>query len=112
MAGVRTKMTRVRTNVNYSDGKGELANFKALKHGGLDDELWTDETELIDYRRIKSKKQKKKRGCPENDYKEHVYIWQTEDRIRTSWSGKPIVWSVDVRVCCGCGKVSNRKFNW
>lgn len=111
-------MARIRQHLHYSDTKEELCEYKAARRGATEDALW-DEEELIDYRPAsKRKKPKKKRGCPENNYKEHVYVWETEvrygiKRTEHGWvTDRSRSWAVNVKKCCGCGKVANRKYHW
>ena len=51
------------------------------------------------------KKRRPKRGCPENNYKEHVYVWETR-KVRVS-DGSLFTW--EVKLCCGCEKVYTRR---
>jgi len=66
-------MARIRKRVHYSDYRSELAETKALRQGGFEDAYW-DEDELVDHRPSKKKKKAVPRGCPGNDYNEHVYM--------------------------------------
>lgn len=67
----------------------------------------------------KKKKPKKKRGCPENDYKAHVYVWVEEKHYRSRYTPNGFVedrsrppYTVREKTCCGCGHVTNRKYDW
>jgi hypothetical protein len=113
-------MARVRQHFHYSDTKGELAEYKDARHGAMEDAFW-DEDEVVDFPKAgKTKKPKKKRGCPGNDYKAHVYVWVTETRYFSKYNyerGYHVVdfsrpYTVDSKTCCGCGKVDNRRYNW
>ncbi|SRR6266540_2350361 len=67
----------------------------------------------------KKTKPKPKRGCPGNDFKAHVYVWQTETRYHSKWSPQGFMvqdktrpYTVDLNICCGCGKVAKRRYHW
>lgn len=106
-------MARIRQHMHYSDTRAELAEYKDARRGATEDAFW-DEDELIDYRSSPSKKKKprKRRGCPENDYKAHVYIWQHVVKTYIGWNGKWRTWEYDEYICCGCSKVHNRRYKW
>lgn len=104
-------MARIRQHLHYSDTKGELAEYKDARHGAVEDALW-DEDELIDYRPGSKKKRKpRKRGCPGNNYKGHVYVWQTKKiSYRRWWDNKMASYEYEQYICCGCEQV--KKMRW
>lgn len=114
-------MARLHTNILHWGNKYDGPNtYKQGREGALDDAFW-DEDELVDYRKYGKKKDrfKKKRGCPDNDYKAHVYVWVKETRYHGKWSAfigwvpdKTRPYTIDTKVCCGCGKVDHRRYNW
>ena len=113
-------MARIRQSICYADTRGELMIYKNAKRGASEDAFW-DENELIDHRSNKKKgKPRKKRGCPENDFKAHVYVWVRETRYYGKWSShygyfvndRSRPYSVDCKICCGCGKVYTRRYHW
>ncbi|MGB3945742.1 MAG: hypothetical protein WBK76_02790 [Candidatus Saccharimonadales bacterium] len=114
-------MAKVRNRIHYSDTRAEKAEYKDMRRGAMDDEMWADHDEFLDYVAVSNKKRKKKkRGCPENDFKSHVYVWQTETRYFAKWSDyhgyaindRSRPYTVEVKSCCGCGKVLKKKYNW
>lgn len=72
---------------------------------------WSDDGFDETPHKKKSKgKPKKKRGCPENNYKEHVYVWVPAPRIYDWLDGvdddffkRRGFYRSEVEVCCGCG---------
>lgn len=100
---------------NKHDGPN---NYKDNRRGGAEDAFW-DETELVDHKRSATKKKRARRGCPENDYKAHIYIWTTETRYYGKWDtirgyvqDKSRPYTVDINICCGCEHVTNRRYHW
>jgi hypothetical protein len=96
-------MARIRYNRHYSDTRAELAEYKDVKRGALEDAFW-NEDELVDHRPFsKKKKKKRKRGCPQNNGRSHVYVWVDYDSM----------WLTDYeqKICCGClHKAPGRSF--
>lgn len=90
---------------------GENNGHADFVHGGVPIEDFDDK-----FRRTKSSNKKtktKKRGCPENNYKGHVYVWVTETRYYSKWGYyKTRTYTVDLKVCCGCGKVYKTRYHW
>lgn len=102
-------MARLRESIlrwgNKYDGPN---NYKNNRRGASEDAFW-DEYELVDHRRGGTKKKRKrKRGCPENNYKGHVYVWERE--VHRLWNNDTYV--VDVKRCCGCLVVNNKRYHW
>ena len=87
-------MARIRKRLHYADTRQELVDWKDNRRGASEDAFW-DEDELVDYRSTKKNKKKKKRGCPENDFGPHVYVWVP---YFTFWSDG----RYEIKVCCGC----------
>jgi len=111
-------MAKIRNRPTPWADKYDEDNYKDYRRGGMDDAFW-DEDELVDHRKVSKKKRpRKKRGCPENNFGAHVYIWVTETRYHYSFTAYGYVmdknkpYTVENKTCCGCGKVSNRKYNW
>ena len=82
-------------------------NFRQ-DHGGGPEEM--------PHRKSKGKKSKPRKGCPENNNKQHVYVNVSQKKhefypmnngqyVLTSWP------YVEVK-CCGCGHVKNRIWDW
>lgn len=113
-------MARLRTNVlkwgNKYDGPND---YKHGRQGALEDAFWAED-ELVEHRHASRRKApKKKRGCPENDYKAHVYVWVTETRFYSKWKtgygfvrDKSRPYTVHLKTCCGCGKVCKTRYDW
>lgn len=60
----------------YHGWDGEKDNHADFVHGGVDPSDFEDE---VRHRKKRGKaRPKKKRGCPENDFGPHVYVWTTE----------------------------------
>lgn len=112
-------MARLHTNQPYSDTRGELSQFKDYRRGALEDAFW-DEDEPVDYRpSSRRRKPKKKKGCPGNDYKAHVYVWVETLHYRSRLTAYGFVedksrppYKVREKTCCGCSKVTRRKYDW
>ena len=112
-------MARIRAHLHYSDTRAELAEYKDARHGAVEDAFW-DEDELVDYRPSSKRKRPKKKGCPGNDYKAHVYVWVDEKVYRTKFN--PMVgfvqdrsrppYTVRRKTCCGCMKVAKSHYDW
>lgn len=97
-------MARIRKTFCYADTRAELADYKDARRGAAEDAFW-DEDELIDYRRIGKRRDRKPRaGCPENNNGPHIYVWIP---YVTWWSNA----KCEIKVCCGCEKrPSSRSF--
>jgi hypothetical protein len=112
-------MARIRTHTHYSDTRAELSEYKNARRGAVEDAFW-DEDELVDHQKAGTKKKRSQtRGCPENNHKSHVYVWveTTRYRIRRhdvyGWiEDKSKPHTVKTKTCCGCGKVTNRIYDW
>jgi len=104
-------MARVRARFQPWGDKADKAHFHDLRRGAMDDAFW-DEDELVDHRASKGKRKapRKPRGCPGNDNKAHVYVWQMREVVWRGWSGKVYSYKVNEKICCGCNKVANRKY--
>lgn len=108
-------LARLRTSILHWGNKYDGPNtYKDGRRGALDDAFW-DEDELVD---VPSKRAKKKRkrepGCPQNDGKSHVYVWNKVEHIYWPWNGKgPRRYTFEEYVCCGCGKRGRKHSrNW
>jgi len=77
-----------------------------------------------EFRHVKvsgKKEPRKKKGCPDNDNKAHVYVWVTEKRYRYKWDrergylvedrSRP-PYEVKRKTCCGCLKVAKSVYDW
>ena len=112
-------MPKLHTNVLHWGNKYDGPNtYKMGREGALEDAYW-DEDELVDYpRKSKKAKPKKKKGCPGNDYKAHVYVWVETKHYREVLNGwgwtldKTRYYIVNRKTCCGCGKVTKSKYDW
>ena len=70
------------------------------------------------YRPRRKKETPKKRGCPENDFGPHIYVWTT--LATNSWSqfleendsffGRHGFRRREYKVCCGCGKQQSSRY--
>lgn len=95
---------------------GEDNGHADFVHGGVPIEDFNEEFKHV--KAAKKSRPKKKRGCPENDYKAHVYVWITETRYHSKWGYYGLMedrsrpYTVDLKVCCGCGKVYTRRYHW
>lgn len=103
--------------MHYADTRGELVEYKDARQGATEDAFWSED-ELVSPRKTKKKKKPRKKGCPGNDNKAHVYTWITETRYYSKWGYHGFVedksrpYTVDKKICCGCEKIANVKFNW
>lgn len=89
------------------------------RQGAVDAEDFDRE---VNYRPKKKKKAQRPRGCPSNDYKEHVYIWTTELEptgwYKVSWSEDRLATFYErhgfhrqeASVCVGCGRIAKRRY--
>lgn len=89
-------MAKIRSHQHYSDTRAELAEYKDAYRGAVEDAFW-DEQELVDHQPA-SKKKRKRKGCPGNDGREHVYVWIPYD----TWWNTNVAY--EIKVCCGCEK--------
>lgn len=91
--------------------------YKIFTQGGVPVEDFDDEIRYRHAPRNKKRKPKAK-GCPENNNNAHVYVWVTETRYHYKYTvygfqkDKTRPYTVDLKVCCGCGKIANRRYNW
>lgn len=94
--------------------------YKQFRQGGVEVEDFDDE---IRYRKVPHKarfewnnravrrakqKPKTRAGCPENNYKAHLYVWTTElESEKTLFFRYFGFHKYQREVCCGCGKRRN-----
>lgn len=76
----------------YHGWDGDEDTHADFVHGGVDEDDFVD---TIRYRKKAVKKNKRAKGCPENNGGPHVYVWIPFD---TWWSGG----AYEIKVCCGC----------
>lgn len=100
-------MARIRSRFQpWGDG-GDKAHYHDLRRGAMDDALW-EEDELVSHRKVKTS-QSKRKGCPGNDGKGHVYVW-IPYRVWAEHRYGPDRWAwwnlskSEIKVCCGCWK--------
>lgn len=80
--------------------------YTYFRQGGVGTEDFEDE-----FRHVKSAKTKArpKKGCPGNDYNEHVYVWVAETRD-APWLSEDLFFEFygfhkyEYKVCAGCDK--------
>lgn len=93
--------------------------YKDFRHGKVEIEDFDDE---IPYRHTKRRTVKKKNreawkiqrrpGCPENDYKPHVYVWTQENESEQAIFFRFFGFHrSQTEVCCGCGKEGKSKYS-
>lgn len=110
-------MARIRTRVTPWPDKFDIDNYKDCRRGALDDAFW-DEDELVDYvPSTKRKKPKKKRGCPENDFGPHIYVWVPQPWRYDWWPEyvdrfyeKNGFHRREYQTCCGCEKINGSRY--
>lgn len=97
---------------DYCMGRGPRRDFR---HGGVP---LSDFDEEAPYKK-KSKKKRpaKKRGCPENDYGPHVYVWVPTSQVYDWWPDyddgfyeKHGFHRREHKICCGCGKKQGGRY--
>lgn len=74
--------------------------------------VYPDVNDWEDPRWVKNRGKKKKRkreGCPGNEGKAHIYVWNTETYDYLNFYGKCSSYTVTRYTCCGCGKINRRK---
>lgn len=82
------------------------------RQGAVEVDDFEDE---VPHRSSKKKKPKPRRkGCPENNGKGHVYIWEEVVETYQAWWGsvKPREYRYKQKICCGCLHVNNRVYPW
>lgn len=112
-------MARIRAHQHYSDTRAELTEYKDARRGNVEDAFW-GEDELVDYRTSsRRRKPKKKKGCPGNGYKAHVYVWVKTLHYRSRYTPYGFVedksrppYTIREKTCCGCNYVKRRKYDW
>ena len=68
-------------------------------------------------KKAQKKRPKKQRGCPENDFGPHVYVWVPSKAVYDWWPeyvddfyDKHGIYRREVKTCCGCGKTSGSRY--
>ncbi len=82
-------------------------NFRQ-DHGGGPEEM--------PYKKGSQRKRKPRKGCPENNNKQHVYVSYTT-LVKSVWDWydnkyRVVVYNVRVTKCCGCGYRKSRKHDY
>lgn len=93
---------------------GEKDTHADFTRGGVNPE---DFEEQPTRHKKASKKRRPKRGCPGNDFKEHVYIWEPL-RFRYTWDDEALddfyeihgFYRREVLICCGCGRRQKTRY--
>lgn len=90
-------------------GWGYPVDHQHFVQGGVDVDDFEEEY-AFNHKRISKKKTRPKKGCPGNDYNEHVYVWvpDTED---TPWRSDDKLFfdfygfqKYEREICAGCDK--------
>lgn len=99
-------MARYKDPDSWSYGGVKRRDFRA-DHGT---------NEVPPYRKKKGKKSKPRKGCPENNNKQHVYVnvSQKKHEFYPMNNGQYVLtgWPYIEVTCCGCGHVKNRIWDW
>lgn len=94
-------MARYKDPDSWSYGGVKRRDFRA-DHGT---------NEVPPYRKKKGKKSKPRKGCPENNNKQHVYLNVPKEEYyvhpRTDGKFVLVTWKMTQVKCCGCGHVKN-----
>lgn len=96
-----------------SDWTQRAVDRRDYRGGAVGEEDFSDE--FRHKKKSARDKSKKKRGCPENEFGPHIYVWTTEPELTgyfIGWSGKRIAsfheengfFRREHKICCGCGK--------
>lgn len=101
----------------YHGWDGEEDTHADFVHGGVPP---SDFEDLVPYRkkRGKARKKKEKRGCPENDFGPHIYVWTPQVLLYSWWPEKGADPFYDkygfhrreVKTCCGCEKTNGYRY--
>jgi len=105
----------------YHGWSGEEDDHADFLHGGVDP---SDFDETMPHRKKRGKKRPiKKRGCPENDFGPHIYVWTTESFRKGDGSFDDWLWQYEkdfwdkngfhrreYKTCAGCKKRAGSRY--
>lgn len=106
---------RIRQNVPKWDSE-RYSEYKDARRGAMEDAFWPEDEPVEFKPKRQKKKRKRSKGCPENNGKNHVYIWvKHENTWRSWWDNKVRTFVHWRKTCCGCGHEAtgrgSRKYN-
>lgn len=102
----------------YHGWDHDADNHADFKHNGVDPSDFDEEVMPYRKKRGKSRAKKEKRGCPENNFGPHIYVWVPSTLMYEWWPeaghdnfyDKHGFFRREVKTCCGCDKRAGSRY--